>query len=278
MAKIGDIGLGFGTGTGEIPAAPAAPKIVSVATGADSLTATLTGDAGVLHTVYVQSAAGRSVGGTRTGNGTVIIADVTPGLYLLQAQSSVDGVLGLSSNIVSAVVAPSVLTGIEVWAVGLLTALTDDAGNPLFNNTESVDGVIASKAVGERCVDHWSGQIELKNSGLESFDRLAPFAFVRASIGRVEREGGYAANNRIMLDITCGQSDKAGPIARCGSATKPGLNRIFEKIFLAFDGAHPGSGIACDPFFLDDTTPTVEQPTRSGIQLHFEANWIASNS
>lgn len=171
-----------------------------------------------------------------------------------------------------------ILTDIEDAAIAVLIALNDDNGDPLFKNISQAESVNSQTAGAEKCVNHWLGQIGIADGGIASFGRYSPFAFVRTSLLRTEREGGYDANVRISLDIAVGQQSEFGGIARIGDATHVGINRIFEKVFLAIDNWHPGSGIACDPFYLTDTVENVMTDKQAGLQLHFEAAWIPLNS
>jgi hypothetical protein len=297
MAKVGNVGLGFGVASGDAPTAPAAPSITSVVAGTDSLTVTVKGAAGSpTHTVLYKPAAvaAWSVGGTRVGDGVVTIAGLTAGGYHVQAYSSSSGVHSTPGTLILAQIAAAdrpvaqagILTVVESRVLRILTALNNDAGSPLFKNIEQVDGVNQHKTVGgkpaEKCVDHWAGQIAFGGSGQESFERFAPFAFVRAGLDRIDREGGFDANLRITLDISLGQSDPRPLVARLGADDKPGTNRILEKVFMALDDWHPDNGLTldeservqCNPFYLTDALVTNTTLKSSGLQLHFEADWI----
>lgn len=169
---------------------------------------------------------------------------------------------------------PGILTTIEERAIAVLVALNNDDSAPLFKNIEDNAGTFQQIANTEKCVDSWLGQIGTADGGIASFERYCAFAFVRTSIGRASREGDYDANLHISLDIAVGQMSEQHGICRIGDADTVGINRIFEKVFLAFDEWHPGSGMACDPFYLAGATELVVHHQRHAIQLHFEANWI----
>jgi len=157
-----------------------------------------------------------------------------------------------------------ILTGIEDWAITKLKALTE-YGNPLFRQDE---------AGRDDCVDHWIGQLGMGNSGIESFVRYAPFAFVQAELERVKREGDYDANIRINLAILIGQKSVEEGLCRIGSGDVVGANRMFEVVFTAFDGVHPGDGFTCDEFYLTDVVENINTPKKCGLQLIFSAHWI----
>ncbi|MCE5186080.1 MAG: hypothetical protein LLF76_08150 [Planctomycetaceae bacterium] len=173
----------------------------------------------------------------------------------------------------------SMLTEIEKRAIARLITLTKADDTPVFNNIEIVDGVAQRKKTSDgsdtdACVDHWAGQIESGKSGIESFERFSPFAFTAAGWSDVSNEGDYDPNIVITLDITLGQSDPRDRIGRIGAADKIGLNRITELVLYAFNGWHPGDGVECDPFYFRGNRVTVDNLKHSGIQLHFEADWI----
>ena len=277
MAKVGNVGLGFGVASGEAPTAPAAPTITVVA-GSDSLTVSVTGDAGVMHTVFYKPSAVSTwaIGGARTGDGVLTLSDLTQGAYHVIAYSSKDGANSVPGRMIAAVIAvtSNILTAVEAWAVATLTAMTDDAGQPLFKNIEMSNGAARQKPGAEKCVDHWLGQVGTNDGGIASFARYCPFAFVKAVVTRVAREGGYDANCGIELNIFLGQRSEAAGVCRIGSDTVIGANRIFEQVFLTFDGQHPGSGIACDDFFLTDAGEPISSNKMCGIELEFRANWI----
>ncbi|MEA3367987.1 MAG: hypothetical protein U9R68_07725, partial [Planctomycetota bacterium] len=66
-----------------------------------------------------------------------------------------------------------ILTDIETAAIAVLIALDDDAETPapLFKNIEKSEGTNQQKSGYKKCVDHWLGQIGLRDGGVSSFDR-----------------------------------------------------------------------------------------------------------
>ena len=222
---------------------------------------------------YVYSVAGGalniSLGGTDSGesygNGNhsvSVIAGESGVLIFSPTQSGTT--LRLDNISVKEVYDLCILTGIEDWAITKLKALTE-YGNPLFRQDED------DRA---DCVDHWIGQLGMGNSGIESFNRFAPFAFVQAELERVKREGDYDANIRINLAILIGQKSVEEGLCRIGSADVVGANRMFEIVFTAFDGVHPGDGFTCDEFYLTDVVENINTPKKCGLQLIFSAHWI----
>jgi hypothetical protein len=163
-----------------------------------------------------------------------------------------------------------ILSLVEEWAVAVLAALTEE-GSPLAGE----------KAF--KTVERWTGQVKSGGSGVESMDALAPFAFVMAHVGRVEREGGHDANLAILLEVSIGQADDAPGAARFGSDAVIGIQRLFEKVFIAIDNHQPKEGgedyadVSCDPFYLAENEIMVEHPKKAAWQMTFTANWIKPN-
>ena len=75
MAKIGDVGLGFGTG--EVGAAPNAPSITCTA-GTNQVTVTIDGDDSVTNYVLYKAATDSdwTAGGNRSGDGDVVVSSL----------------------------------------------------------------------------------------------------------------------------------------------------------------------------------------------------------
>lgn len=145
---------------------------------------------------------------------------------------------------------------IEAWFVSKLTALQYE-GETVF-----------------KTVDHWRGQIGIGNSGIESFDRFAPFAYVKYQPVRPGREGDYDLNRKLRIAIALGQSSKAAGIARIGSDTELGISIIQSLVTNLFEGVHPGEGFTCDDFYYTGDAESVDYPKRCGIELYFEANYL----
>jgi hypothetical protein len=145
---------------------------------------------------------------------------------------------------------------LETWAVGVLSAIEDD-GAAVFRN-----------------VQPWRHQIGLGNSGVESFERFAPFAFVKAEFARADREGGYDLNMRIRLTVAIGQTGKSGGSARIGDGTRKGVSQLSDIVRSAIEASHPGDGFSCDNFYFADWTESVDTPDKYAAELAFEANWL----
>lgn len=244
-------------------ATPTAP-VITVAAGTDSLTVSITGDAGVLHTVKYKlaSAAAWSAGGSRSGDGTVVIADLDAGTYHVIAYSSADGVLSSPSNLIVSVIASGDTTDdgmfarLEAWAAGVLAELTH-GGTALFKTALP-----------------WRHQIGLDNSGVESFDRFSPFAFVKVEGADASREGDYDLNFKLRLTVAFGQTALKAGSARIGDASTIGCSQIADIVRAAFDGVHPGAGFDCDDFYFSAVYDSVEDVKRHAMEMHFEANWL----
>jgi hypothetical protein len=147
---------------------------------------------------------------------------------------------------------------IEAWFVSQLTALKYE-GETVF-----------------KTVDHWRGQIGIGKSGIESFERFAPWAYVKYQPVRPEREGDYDLNRKLRIAVALGQSSREAGIARIGSGTKLGISIIQTLVTNLFEGVHPGEGFTCDEFNYTGDAEIVDQPKRCGIELYFEANYLVT--
>ncbi|MFA5187043.1 MAG: hypothetical protein WC551_11225 [Patescibacteria group bacterium] len=271
-----------GTLEGGSQTPPDAPAL-SVADNTDgSVTAAVTGTGTIRLYYRLSGIAAWTAGSSRSGDGDITQSGLTQGKWYDFYATADNGLTGAPSTLarvlVTDVAQHGILIDIEDAAIAVLTALSDDDGNPLFKNISDTNGTFVQVDGQARCIDHWLGQIGIGNSGIESFDRFAPFAFVQAEPRRVKREGGHDANIRIELSILFGQSSLEPYICRLGDATHVGTSRMMEKIFLAFDNWHPGSGIVCDEFYLADIVENCGQPKKHGLQMIFEANWIPLTS
>ncbi len=90
------------TETAAPPESVNAPTISAVA-ATDSITVSITGDSGATHTVWYKTAAATawSDGGSRVGDGDVVISGLSSSVYHIQAYSSVSGVLSQPSGLLS---------------------------------------------------------------------------------------------------------------------------------------------------------------------------------
>jgi len=147
---------------------------------------------------------------------------------------------------------------IEAWFVSQLTAL-------------EYEGKIVFKTV-----DHWRGQIGIGNSGIESFERFAPFAFVKYQPVRPSREGDYDLNRKLRIAVAVGQSSREAGIARIGSDTKMGISIIQSLVVNLFESVHPGDGFSCDDFYYTGDAESVDHPKRFAIELYFEASYLVT--
>jgi len=155
---------------------------------------------------------------------------------------------------------------IEAWFVSQLAALTYE-GRLVFEKT-----VNQQKQVN---VDHWRHQIASGESGMESFERYAPFAFVKwQPFNTVNREGDYDLNQKIRIAIAIGQVNKEKGVARFGSSTAIGTSLIHSLVINLFDGKHPGTGFTCDDFYYAGDEEPIDHPNRHGVEMYFEANYI----
>lgn len=157
---------------------------------------------------------------------------------------------------------------IEDWFISQLAALTYD-GNLVFK-----------KRVNQKTevnVDHWKHQIASGQSGIESFERFAPFAFVKwQPFDHVNREGGYDLNQKIRIAIAIGQASKDMGVARFGSSRVIGTSLMHSLIIGLLEGKHPGVGFTCDDFYYAGDVESVDHPKRHGLEMYFEANYITT--
>ena len=153
---------------------------------------------------------------------------------------------------------------LEYWAAARLAGLTDGEGL-LFKTAAP-----------------WRYQVDLAGSGAESFDRYAPFAFVKVNAIEPTREGDYDLNLRLELTVCIGQTARADGDARLGNATLPGCSALADRVRAAFEGVHPNDDIdegedafGCDNFYFAGLFDRVEEPKRHAMQLQFECNYLA---
>ena len=151
----------------------------------------------------------------------------------------------------------SIISQVETWAIGVLQALVDDAEVTRF-----------------KTVDHWKHQIGEDNSGTESIDRFAPFAFVKCVPLEPERAGGYELNDRLRLMVAIGQKSKANGVARLGDANHLGTNQLRDLVIAALEDQHPGGDLTCDEFHYNGGREVVDRPRQHGLELYFDANNI----
>ena len=153
----------------------------------------------------------------------------------------------------------SLTSRIEAWIVTILTALT--------HNNEVVF----------KTVDVWMGQIGATKSGLEAFDRFAPFAFVGYQPDYYSaREGDYDLRKPLEFAITIGVTSKSNGVARKGDTNNIGANLIEELVIAALDKQHPGNGFDCDDLYHIGTMTTVDALKKRGIQINFTADRVSN--
>lgn len=148
---------------------------------------------------------------------------------------------------------------IEAWFVAQLKTLQ--------NNNKDVF----------KTVDHWRHQIGLGDSGIESFGRYAPFAFVKWQPTSPGREGGYDLNQKLTIAVAIGQISKAIGDARIGNANEIGISLMHTLVINLFEGKHPGEGFTCDDFYYAGDDESVDYPKKCAIEIYFEANYIRTS-
>lgn len=125
-----------------------------------------------------------------------------------------------------------------------------------------------------KTVEHWRHQIGLGNSGIESFDRYAPFAFVKWQPTRPDREGGYDLNQKLTVAVAIGQTSKSKGNARIGDDDEIGISLMHSLVINLFEGKHPGEGFTCDEFYYNGEDESVDHPKKYAIEIYFEANYM----
>ena len=159
---------------------------------------------------------------------------------------------------------------IEDWFISRLAALEYE-GELVFEKT-----VNQQKQVN---VDHWKHQIASGEAGIESFDRYAPFAFVKwQPWGTVDREGDYDLNQKIRIAVAIGQTSKHRGAARFGGDRVIGTSLMHSLVINLFEGKHPGADFTCDDFYYKGDEESVDHPNRHGIEMYFEANYLTIQS
>ncbi len=149
------------------------------------------------------------------------------------------------------------ITGrLEAWIISLLAALTS-GGKDVFKE-----------------VDHWRSQIADDNSGLASFGRFAPFAFVAYQDCDGRREGDHDLRQELLFAVTFGQKSREAGICRIGDANNLGTSRMRELIIDALDHTHPGDGFGCDDLHYLREETYINAAKMNGIQMWFKIDWL----
>jgi len=102
--------------------------VISAVAGTDSITVTIDGDSGVTNEVNYKLSTDSewSDGGSRSGDGDVVISDLTAGTYQVVAYSSNDGVLSVPSNMVDITIADSPEQGDDYVSGTAITVTVDE--------------------------------------------------------------------------------------------------------------------------------------------------------
>lgn len=147
-------------------------------------------------------------------------------------------------------------SAIEKFIVDTLAALTVD-GKAVF-----------------KTVDHWRHQIAGDNSGFESIERFAPFAFVAWYPPDAEREGDYDLNQVFRFGVFVGQNSRQAGDGRIGDSLNMGVSELHDRIIAAVENTHPGSGVQCDNIHFIGTNELLDSPKAYAVQMMFKANYI----
>jgi len=126
-----------------------------------------------------------------------------------------------------------------------------------------------------KSADVWKHQIAATSSGMETFTRYAPFAFVSFQSGDSAREGGNDLRQILSFAVLIGAESKEDGVARIGSATVLGTSKIRDLVIAAFDKKRPtDAGITCDEFYYVGEVEILDMPKRHCIQLNFEVSQL----
>lgn len=104
------------------------PVVTDITTDTDSLAVSLTGDTGATHTVLyrLSTATAWINGGTRTGDGNVVIDSLAAGTYYVQAYSTLDGVNSTPGNMVTSTILDNPTQGDDFVSETGITVTVDN--------------------------------------------------------------------------------------------------------------------------------------------------------
>lgn len=104
------------------------PVVTDITTDNDSLAVSLTGEAGATHTVLyrLSTATAWINGGTRTGDGNVVIDSLAAGTYYVQAYSTLDGVNSTPGNMVTSTILDNPTQGDDFVSETGITVTVDN--------------------------------------------------------------------------------------------------------------------------------------------------------
>jgi hypothetical protein len=146
----------------------------------------------------------------------------------------------------------------EDWIAGILAAMTDADGEPVFRTAKA-----------------WMHQVSATKGGAEAFARYQPFAFVAHWPSDPAREGGFGLRQILRFSVLIGVVSKSKGVARRGNNNNLGASRIRDLVIDALDGQHPGDGFGCDQLFYVSETEMVDSAKQYATELHFQANWLS---
>jgi len=184
------------------------------------------------------------------------------------------------------IVSGSTVVGVKADSVQLNGTITGgvtiaDGGVPFADTSASIatsiqDAVITRLIAMDlfRTVDRWKHQIGAADSGSESFNQYAPFAFVKCTPATENREGDYDLRRTFNVAIAIGGESKDIDVARSGSATELGVLKMADLIIKELDNTHPGEAIACDDMHLVAEEESIDRPKKYAMELMFEINYM----
>ena len=121
-----------------------------------------------------------------------------------------------------------------------------------------------------RKAEPWNFQIWVDAGGIQSFTQYAPFAFPRyLPPTQGEREAGDL-KQVFRFGILIGEESKTAGVARVA------VDNLRDLVIAAFDGWHPGSTVACDPFHYSGDEEEIVSPNQYALILFFTANMITN--
>lgn len=149
------------------------------------------------------------------------------------------------------------MTKLEEYVVAILSALTDADGEAIF-----------------KTVEHWNGQIASGGSGLASFDKFAPFAFISCYHERPDFEGDRDLKQSFIIAVAIGQSGKDLVEARIGSDRQLGCSMLHDLVIDALNDTHPGEGVQTENLYYDGAQLIINGDKKYAEQIEFKADYI----
>jgi len=153
---------------------------------------------------------------------------------------------------------------------------------------EALISVLAAQTKGDppenvfKTVDYWRYQVDQAGSGAESFQRFAPFAFVKYQPPhpnrlpffendppRPGRVGDFDMLITFRFVVFLGVYSRVPGDNRIGNSTSFGISKIRDIVISALDNFHL-VGVACDDLYYTGEKVLIENPTCYGLEMYFD--------